>query len=146
MGVIVWLFVSSFFHSLASFTIFSFIHLSLCLTLAHLLHYPLSFTCLVVIVINGIRKQNIDFFDAIIVAQDWHCTNHVSFASQVSLPTITVAIIVIIFMVNCHDICDNSMLVANHLISLNCHIHQVANYVVMRTSTVMAFLVMLILL
>ncbi|KAL6055110.1 Bifunctional protein PncA [Balamuthia mandrillaris] len=36
----------------------------------------------VIPVINGIRKSHENRFEAVILSQDWHCSDHVSFASQ----------------------------------------------------------------
>jgi len=36
----------------------------------------------VVPVINGLREDYGQYFDAVVLSQDWHCPDHVSFASQ----------------------------------------------------------------
>jgi len=36
----------------------------------------------VVPVVNWLRSQYADRFDVVVLSQDWHCSDHVSFASQ----------------------------------------------------------------
>jgi len=36
----------------------------------------------VVPVINRLRAEYAQYFDAVVLSQDWHCSDHVSFASQ----------------------------------------------------------------
>jgi len=33
-------------------------------------------------VVNRLRSEYAQFFDAVVLSQDWHCSDHVSFASQ----------------------------------------------------------------
>jgi len=33
-------------------------------------------------VVNGLRSKYAQYFDAVVLSQDWHCSDHVSFASQ----------------------------------------------------------------
>ena len=33
-------------------------------------------------VINQLRSEYAQFFDVVVLSQDWHCSDHVSFASQ----------------------------------------------------------------
>jgi len=36
----------------------------------------------VIPVVNGLRSEYARYFDAVVLSQDWHCSDHVSFASQ----------------------------------------------------------------